>query len=246
MPEPTRILHRHGAELRVYADTDALRDAAAATLVDVRGRDHPWHLALTGGSTPEALYRRIAARTPQGWGDTHVWMGDERSVGPEHPDSNWGMANTAMLRHLDVAPEHLHRMRGELPADEAARAYAAELRTVFGGAALPRFDLLLLGVGEDGHTASLFPGTAALAERQRWVTENWVPELDTWRITLTMAVLCAAARTWIFAAGPRKAAIVRDVLGPERDPERWPVQGVGGHGVAPVWWLDEAAAARLG
>lgn len=245
MAEPTRILHRRGAEVRIYADVDSLCDAAAAALVDARGGD-PWHLALTGGGTPEALYRRIAARTPSGWGGTHMWMGDERSVGPDHKDSNWGMADAAMLRHLDVASEHLHRLRGELPAHDAARAYEAELRAAFGDAGLPRFDLLLLGVGEDGHTASLFPGTAALAERDRWVTENWVPQLDTWRITLTMPVLCAAARTWILAAGPGKAAILGDVLGTAHDPQRWPVQSVGSEGVQPVWWIDEAAAARLG
>jgi 6-phosphogluconolactonase len=119
------------------------------------------------------------------------------------------------------------------------------LRAEFGPVDLPRFDLVLLGVGEDGHTASLFPGTLAVTEQTRWVAPNWVPKLDSWRITLTMPVLCAGRRVWIFAVGGRKAAILRDVLGETHDPRAWPVQGVVPSDGSLVWWVDEAAAADL-
>lgn len=243
-PEPTAVRHRAGAEIRVFADGDALVAAAAAAVLSMRDAGR-LQLALAGGSTPEALYRRLAAAGASGWDHTEVWFGDERSVGPDHADSNYRMAHDAWLGHVAIAPRQVHRMPGELPADEAARQYEAELRHTFGEVALPRFDLVLLGVGEDGHTASLFPGTTALGEAARWVAPNYVPRLDTWRITLTMPVLCAAARVWIFAVGARKVEILRDVLGDVRDPARWPVQAVAPTDGALVWWLDEAAAAGL-
>ncbi len=242
---PTRVLRRGAAEIRVYADAAVLVEAAAQALLEVQRRG-PFHLALAGGSTPEALYRRIAQQSTATWDRTQVWFGDERSVGPDHLDSNFRMAHDAMLARLPIAADAVHRMRGELPADEAAGLYEAELRAAFGDVEQPRFDLVLLGVGEDGHTASLFPGTAALtAATTRWVAANFVPKLDTWRITLTMPVLCAATRVWIFAVGARKVEILRGVLGEVHAPERWPVQGVSPSPGALVWWLDEAAAAEL-
>ena len=119
------------------------------------------------------------------------------------------------------------------------------MRGVFGDVAWPRFDLVLLGVGEDGHTASLFPDTAATDERTKWVAANHVPKLDTWRITLTFPVLNAAKRIWILAVGPKKAEILQGVLGDVRDSARWPVQAVQPKRGELVWWLDEAAASLL-
>lgn len=249
MPERSRAAARviavGHAEVRLFADADTVVLAAADAMVDARpGGD--FHFALAGGSTPEALYRRLADDDAQRWDRTHVWFGDERCVDPDHPDSNYRMANAAMLGRVPIPAEQIHRMRGELSADEAARRYEEDLRAVFGDVAWPRFDLILLGVGEDGHTASLFPGTLALDEKARWVAPNFVPQLGVSRVTLTMPVLCAAARVWIFAVGPKKAAILRDVLGDGHDPARWPVQGVVPTDGSLVWWLDEAAAAGLG
>lgn len=244
-PVAMRVVQRGAAELRIFEDADALVTAAAAALLEVRAAG-PCHIALAGGSTPEALYRRIADLAPGGWDDTQLWFGDERGVGPEHADSNWRMAKDAFMHRVAIAPEQVHRMRGELTADDAAYEYEAELRASFGAVPWPRFDIVLLGVGEDGHTASLFPGTTALGETTRWVVPNWVPKLDTWRITLSMPVLCAAKQAWIFAVGARKAAILREVLGGREDPRAYPVQAVVPSDGGLVWWIDEAAAAELG
>lgn len=221
-------------ELRVFADGDAVVEACAREIVALQGTA-PFHLALSGGSTPEALYRRLASESLD---QVHAWFGDERCVAPDHADSNYGMA----MRAWPLPADRVHRMRGELEPDAAAYLYANELRSVFGDFALPRFDLVLLGVGEDGHTASLFPGTTATHETNKWVVANHVPKLDAWRITLTFPVLNAARRVWVLAVGGKKAPIVKDVLG-DRDVARWPVQGVQPAVGELVWWLDEDAAA---
>lgn len=228
-------------DIRVLADGDAVVEAAARELLALQS-GAPFHLALAGGSTPEALYRWLA-NVPTAWDRVHVWFGDERCVAPDHPDSNYGMASRAWTHALP--PERVHRMKGELAPEAAAYLYANEMRGVFGDVAWPRFDLVLLGVGEDGHTASLFPGTAATQERTEWVAANHVPRLDTWRLTLTFPVLNAAKRIWILAVGPKKAEILQDVLGDVRDPARWPVQAVQPSNGDLVWWVDDAAAAEL-
>jgi 6-phosphogluconolactonase len=225
-------------ELRVFANSDAVVETAAREIALLQ-TDATFHLVLAGGSTPEALYRRLASSS---FDRLHVWFGDERCVAPDHPDSNYGMASRAWTHALPQ--DRVHRMRGELAPDEAALLYANEMRRVFGDTAWPRFDLVLLGVGEDGHTASLFPGTTATDETEKWVAANHVPKLDAWRLTLTFPVLNAAKRIWIFAVGPKKAEIVRDVLG-ARDVARWPVQGVQPTNGEIVWWLDDAAGAMV-
>ncbi len=229
-------------ELRVLDGGDAVVEAAAREIVALQG-DAPFHLALAGGATPEALYRRLAKEPVSTWDRLHVWFGDERCVAPDHADANSGMASRAWTSMLP--DDRVHRMRGELAPEVAAYAYEAELRAAFGDGVLPRFDLVLLGVGEDGHTASLFPGTTATHEQTRSVVANHVPRLDTWRITLTFPVLDAAKRVWILAVGARKAEILRDVLGEVRDPARWPVQAVQPVNGELVWWLDDAAATHL-
>jgi 6-phosphogluconolactonase len=222
-------------EVRVLPDGDAVVEACTREIVALQS-GAPFHLALSGGSTPEALYRRLAKESLD---RVHAWFGDERCVAPDHADSNYGMA----MRAWPLPADRVHRMRGELEPEAAAEQYASELRGVFGDTALPRFDLVLLGVGEDGHTASLFPATMATAEATKWVTANHVPKLDAWRLTLTFPVLNAAKRVWIVAVGAKKADIVKDVLGP-RDVARWPVQGVQPTSGELVWWLDAAAAAK--
>ncbi len=257
-PAPTRVLQRDGAIVMVFADQDALVEYAArelATLVsdtvDARGR-FDW--ALAGGTTPAALYRRVAREDLSlPWSRMHVWFGDERCVGPDDPQSNFKMAHDAMLATAPARAAHVHRMHGEDAPAVAAARYDQEIRDAcrLAPGGFPAFDLTLLGIGEDGHTASLFPGTAALGERERICVANHVETMHSWRITLTMPSLCHSQRAWIFAVGDRKQAILRDVLGATasrgrvaRDIARWPVLGVRTARDV-VWWLDEAAAAAL-
>lgn len=258
MTEP-RVLARPGAEVRVFPAGAALIDAAARELGEyARGcvRDRGvFSIALAGGTTPAELYRALArcvdaygrSTSAPPWEHTQLWFGDERCVPPAHPDSNYRMAHETLIGPLRLPDDRVHRMRGELAAEEGAEAYEAELRATFelGAGELPRFDLVLLGVGEDGHTASLFPGTAALGVRDRIVAANYVPRLDAHRITLTMPTLCNAARAWVFAVGERKQEILKPVLDGPPAPELYPVQQVQLAGEPVVWWIDEPAAAGL-
>ena len=240
---------RDTATVQVLADGPALVRSVADAFVECaneavnrRGR---FDVALSGGSTPAELYRALA-RTPAAvpWDRTHLWFGDERWVPPTHPDSNYRMAHETLLGPLGLAGERLHRVETELDPDAAALRYEDEMRAAF-PAAVPRFDLVLLGIGEDGHTASLFPETAALDERTRLVVANWVPKLAAHRITITFPVLESAYAVWVLAVGERKAAIVREALEGPMDPRRLPVQAARPTQGDIVWWLDAAAAAAL-
>jgi 6-phosphogluconolactonase len=197
-------VHRAAAEAFVRVTTDAI-DAGRRCAV-----------ALSGGSTTKRLYQLLA--TPPfssriRWSDIHFFWGDERHVPPDHPDSNYKMAAEAMLSKVPVAPAQIHRTPAEIAdAERAAQEYEDDIRAFFGGEAVPRFDLIHLGVGEDGHTASLFPGTPALDERNRLCVANWVPKLGAYRITLTLPVLNAGGTVMFIVTGAEKAPIVRQVL----------------------------------
>lgn len=198
---------------------------------------------LAGGSTPKAAYGILARDYADriDWNNVHVFFGDERNVPPDHEDSNYRMARETLLNQIRVGS--VHRMRCELPPDEAATAYEQELRGFF-GEELPRFDLILLGVGGDGHTASLFPETPALEVTDRWVVDNPVPKLDTARITLTVPVINAARRIAFLVAGEDKAEALEEILEGDADPRKYParlIQPPGG----PDWMLDRAAARLL-
>jgi 6-phosphogluconolactonase len=200
---------------------------------------------LAGGSTPKATYGILARDYAEriDWSRVHVFFGDERNVPPDHEDANYRMAREALLDHVPIGG--VHRMRGELPPDEAAAAHEVELREFFGAEKLPRFDLILLGIGGDGHTASLFPETPALEVHDRWVVANPVPKLDTTRITLTVPVINAARSVVFLAAGEDKAEALKEILEGDADPREYPaklVQPPGG----PEWMLDRAAAGSLG
>jgi 6-phosphogluconolactonase len=211
--------------LVVAADLDALARlgadrvrALAGAALAARGR---FRLALAGGSTPRALYAHLAAARDLDWSRVDVFFGDERAVGPDDPQSNFRMARETLLAPAGVPPENVRRLRGEdAELDAAARDYEAAL----GGPSAPPLDLALLGMGADGHTASLFPGTAALDERTRLAVANDVPQLQTRRLTLTYPALLAAGELLFLVAGADKAETLRDVLGPARDGRRWPSQ----------------------
>ncbi|HEX3557275.1 MAG TPA: 6-phosphogluconolactonase [Thermoanaerobaculia bacterium] len=203
--------------------------------------------ALSGGSTPRDLYRALASppyRDRLPWSSVHVFWGDERHVPPDHPDSNFRMAREAMLDAVPLPAENVHRIRAEEPdAAVAAAAYEAELRAFFHLAPgeWPRFDLVLLGLGKDAHTASLFPGSPAVHESERLVVAPWVEAQSTFRITLTPPVLNHARLTAFLVSGDDKAEPLRAVLEGPRDPERYPAQIVAGNRL----WLVDRAAARL-
>src|ERR1700716_2409763 len=181
--------------IRVLPDPQALAEAAARHVVeyaqaaiDARGR---LRLALSGGSTPRDLHLRLASPPlvdQVDWSRLHVFFGDERCVPPDDERSNYRMALETLLSRVRVPPQHIHRLRGELPPEIAAHDYERELREFFGDEP-PSLDLILLGMGDNGHTASLFPGLTAVREQQRWVMGEYVAEVGMWRITLTPVVL---------------------------------------------------------
>ncbi|MGH7320110.1 MAG: 6-phosphogluconolactonase [Candidatus Rokuibacteriota bacterium] len=223
--------------------------ACARAAVVARGR---FSVALSGGSTPRALFRLLAEaplRSEIDWARIDVFWGDERCVPPTHPDSNYRMAKEALLDQVPIPPERIHRIAADTEDHAAAAtAYEAELARILGrtpGGTPPVFDFLLLGMGADGHTASLFPGTPALAEHRRWVVANRVEKLGADRITLTWPILNRAAYVLFLVAGADKAAVLREVLEGPRDVARLPAQGIRPEAGRLVWLLDRAAATQL-
>ncbi|HET6385583.1 MAG TPA: 6-phosphogluconolactonase [Armatimonadota bacterium] len=208
-------------------------------------------VALSGGSTPKATYTLLAAepfRSRIPWEKTHIFWGDERCVPPDHEDSNYRMANEALLSKVNIPSANIHRMRGEdKDVDPAARAYEQTIREVFGLKAgeLPRFDFVMLGMGDDGHTLSLFPGTTALSETDRLVVSNWVEKFNTFRITTTAPVVNNAASVAFLAPGKSKAARLKEVIEGPRDTNRLPSQLIQPTGGELRWIIDREAAALL-
>jgi 6-phosphogluconolactonase len=240
------------AEVRVVRDAAAVHEVVASAIgarareaIDARG----WFtLALAGGRTPRGVYALLAdeprLRDAIDWARVHAFFGDERCVPPDHPESNYGMARAALLSKVPIPAAQVHRMRGELPPAEAAAAYEAELRALAAApGSAPRLDLVLLGIGEDGHVASLFPGTPAFDERTRLVVPNHVPHLGAWRITVTFPVLEAAAAVLFLADGERKAKAVAAALAPDgATSDRLPARRVKPASGSVTWIVDRAAA----
>ena len=209
-------------------------------------------IAISGGSTPKAAFQLLAdpaqpwlKRMP--WDKLELFWVDERTVPPDHPESNYRMTREAMLDHVPLKPEQVHRMEGELDPQVAAARYESLLRNSFRleGAETPRFDLVQLGMGDDGHTASLFPHTAAIHEMGRLVTANQVPQKDTWRITLTWPVINQGASVFFLIGGKNKAELVKEVFTGPRDPERLPSQLIWPSSGILTLILDKDAASLL-
>ncbi len=214
---------------------------AANHAISRRGR---FSLVLSGGSTPRALYQELAARPKHiAWEKTSVYFGDERCVPPDHADSNYRMAREALLSSVPIPAEQVHRMRGELEPEAAAGEYDQLLLRHFPDDAGP--DLTLLGMGEDGHTASLFPQTAALKVEDRRCVANQVPKLNAWRLTMTGAFLNRSKAVVILVSGAAKAQPLQAVLQGARDPARLPIQLIHPVSGGLTWLLDEDAAALL-
>jgi 6-phosphogluconolactonase len=197
-------------------------------------------VALSGGSTSKPSYEQLVTQ-PIEWQRVHVFWGDERCVPPDHPESNYGMARRALLSHIDIPAQNVHRLKGELDPAQAAQQYEDELRAILG--TRPRFDLVLLGMGADAHTASLFPGTSALREQQRWVVAQYVDKLQAMRLTLTPPIINEAANVVFLIAGSDKAAALRSVWHAPYDPDRFPAQIVAPATGRVIWLVDRAAVA---
>jgi 6-phosphogluconolactonase len=211
-----------------------------------------FRVALAGGSTPRRAYELLADPdfSPQvDWESTHVFFGDERAVPPDHPDSNYRSAFLALLSRVGIPEAQVHRMQGERSdLERAAKDYEAAISEAFSlppGPVLPRFDLVMLGMGDDGHTASLFPGTRALEETRDWVVANDVPQKATRRLTLTAPVLNAARCVMFAVEGGDKAEPLARVLEGPPDPRHFPSQLIAPMEGELLWLVDEAAAARL-
>ncbi len=231
------------AQLHRAAAGEFTRAARAA--IAARGR---FAVALAGGNTPRGAYA-LLAEDPQGppWDQVHFFFGDERHVPPEHPESNYRMVREALLSKIAVPESNVHRIPAERPAQEAADSYQKVLQEFFAlrPGELPRFDLILLGMGADGHTASLFPGSAALAEQARLVAANWVEKFRAFRLTLTFPVLNHAAEVLFLVSGADKAEILREVLRREASGAACPAQRVRPENGRLLWYADQAAAVRL-
>jgi len=235
-------------ELKVFSNPAEVARAAAQHFVNLT----PKSVALSGGSTPRVLYELLAHpgepfRDQIGWDTIDFFFTDERHVPPAHPDSNYRMANEALLSRVPVPKNNVHRIPSEnLVAAEAAVDYEYDVRTFFNTDS-PAFDLVLLGLGEDGHTASLFPGSEALHESERLVVAPWVEKLNSYRITLTLPVLNNSKSVVFLVTGASKAEILREVIKTESEPkpDLYPAQAIRPKRGKLLWLVDKAAAAAL-
>ena len=239
-----------GTQVKIVPDSDALAHRAAQEFhrlseaaVQERGR---FSVALSGGNTPRAVYTLLASEHQQlPWDRIHIFFGDERHVPPDHPDSNFRMASESLLSKVPIPEKNIHRIRAELEAEAAAKEYEQQLREFFHLADhdWPRFDLIFLGIGEDGHTASLFPGSKALTEASRRVVANWVEKFQAFRITLTFTVLNHAAEVLFMVSGAGKAQILSEVLRPGN--RKYPAQNVQPQNGQLLWLVDQDAGSLL-
>jgi len=250
MPQNLRIVYSVEPDAAALARQAAEYFVAKAEeAVAARG----WtRIAISGGSTPKTAFALLAdpsqpwrGRMP--WEKIDLFWVDERCVPPDHPDSNYRMTREAMLDHVPLKPEQIHRIEGELEPEIAAARYEELLRSRFGleGADVPRFDVVQLGMGTDGHTASLFPHTKALHEFNRLAAANHVENKDAWRVTLTLPVINNASQVFFLVGGAEKAQILKEVFEEPRDAERLPSQLITPAGGILTLLLDRAAAALL-
>jgi len=243
--EPARVL-------RILPDPEALAKAAAEQIIAIAAHAVAEHdlfsIALSGGATPRRTYELLAELGGIEWSRTQVFWSDERAVPPDSPESNYRMAREALLDRVGVPPDNVHRMPGEVVSlVAAADAYAAEIRAALGvnRTRTPRLDLVLLGLGPDGHTASLFPHTEVLHERHRLVAAVYVPERDLYRLTMTTKLINAAANVMFLVAGAEKAAALAATLEGPLDPDTYPAQLIHPEDGTLYWFVDEAAASLL-
>ncbi|MEE9615322.1 MAG: 6-phosphogluconolactonase [Thermodesulfobacteriota bacterium] len=253
-------------KISIHEDLESLSRAAAETFLDLSVRavraKGSFSAVLSGGATPRTLYGLLAAppfKEKIPWRDTDLFWGDERCVPPDHPESNYRMAEEAFLSRVPIPPENVHRMRGELDPAEGAKRYEDEIRGFFkgkggeGGGALPVFDLVILGLGEDGHTLSLFPSTAAPdtspgtshGKSERLVVGSRVEKPGGHRLTMTLPLVNNASNVLFLVSGAGKAGVLKEVLEAPPRPELYPAEGVNPVKGGLIWLVDKAAAGFL-
>jgi 6-phosphogluconolactonase len=244
------------ANVLIYPDPHFLAQAAAEKLIEaanqaVRERG-VFSIALSGGSTPQVLYELLASEPFServDWSRMQIFWGDERCVPPDHPNSNFFKAQQTLFNHVPLPPDNIHRIPAEMPPEQAAELYEETLLKFFSGLASEedrtnaRFDLVLLGMGDDGHTASLFPGTPAINEERRWVTAQYIDKLAAWRITLTPVILNRAKQILFLISGAGKSYTLQRVIYGTYMPDRYPAQVIRPTTGDVAWLVDEAAAA---
>jgi 6-phosphogluconolactonase len=236
----------------VFPDQPGFIDGAADFIVDrateaiaERGR---FVIALSGGSTPRPIYARLSSadyRDRIAWGKVHVFFSDERCVPPDDTRSNYRMVCEALLDHVALPADHIHRIQGEIDPAQAALSYEQQLQQLFRTSALSAFDLICLGLGDNGHTASLFPGTAALREKDRWVVPQYVEVMTSWRVTFTAPLINAARHLAFLVEGATKADILQRVLEGSYQPDVLPAQLIQPVNGELHWLVDAAAAAKV-
>jgi len=249
------VLDPPGPTLRRFSDAETLSRAAAEEVCSTISRTlhakDRMTLVLSGGSTPRRLYEQLASdgfRARVQWDRVEFFWGDERGVPPDHPESNYRTADEALLRPLGIPGRCIHRIEAEREnRAAAARDYEATIARTLpaSGGTPPAFDLVLLGMGADGHTASLFPHSPALEERKRWVVAHKPPQIARDRITMTVPLLNAAACVVFLVAGAKKAKVLAEVIDGPRDPGRLPSQSIRPTSGRLLWLVDAAAAAAL-
>ena len=238
--------------LFIFDTPEQVAQAAANRFVDYSMAsiaDHgSFAVALAGGSTPRRAYELLGSDEFKGrvdWSHVHLFFGDERMVPPDSLESNYRMVNEALISRVAMPSQNVHRIKGESAPQESAESYEAEMKSFFGTRAWPRFDLVLLGMGDDGHTASLFTGSDALKETTKWVVVTVQPQSGQARITLTLPVLNHAARVTFVVTGEKKAAPLVHVLHADAAVDELPAQKVRPATGICEWLVDHSAASRL-
>lgn len=243
-------------DVRILTDLGAIAKRAAQEFLQAAtaavAEKHSFSVALAGGSTPKALYALLVndagLRAQLPWDKMQLYFGDERNVAPDHADSNFRMATETLISKAPLKPEQVFRIKGEYQdTEKAAQEYEQALRASFklGDGQFPKFDLVLLGMGNEGHTLSLFPGTKALHETKRLVVRNWVGKLYTERITLTAPVASQAAHAIFMVTGADKAPALKGVLEGPYEPEQLPAQMIQPQNGKLLWLVDTAAGGML-
>jgi 6-phosphogluconolactonase len=244
----TVVIGRSTVQISVFDDLEALSRAAAEFFsslahqaITSQGR---FAVALSGGSTPRRLYELLGSAPYQNtinWRHVHLFWADERCVPPDHRDSNYALLRDTLLVHIPLAESNIHRVQGEAEPDVAAWKYEQDIKVFFGADTIPAFDLVMLGVGEDGHTASLFPGSTAIHEAERLVVPVYLEKPKVGRVTLTLPIINHASQVLFLAAGRAKARVLRNILY-EENSGRYPAGLVRLENGTVTWFLDKDAA----
>lgn len=234
----------------IYSATELLYRQCAARIIELAAdalqHQSHFHIALAGGSTPRGLYQQLSelhSKTFPHWDRVRFYFGDERQVPPDHQESNYRMARESLFGPLQIDDSAINRIQGELPPDEAVSRYNEALQQLPQENGTARFDLVLLGMGADGHVASLFPGTPLLQEQQEAIAAGWIDKLDCWRYSLTLPVLNNARHIILLVSGAKKADVVRHIFHGPDAAAPLPVQLLDHERVE--WYLDAAAARFL-